>query len=505
MELRNRKGMTLTEVIIALMIISVIIVGVLSYVSSGYTNIMRLRGTNVENFAIQEYFEEEMAKAKRETGNGTETLGFSYSIGGGPKQTINVKGKTLAYDKTSRQIYLFVANQKEVTLEIPDDVTAKIENAKPYYYLGETIPAGSVELPVDNIGGVTIKATGSWLLSNRALGGTDLVTVANLVPDSETSAPSPVRMPRMTDDFKDLNATTYSERGFRVTRKMLGKYLTFGGRAVNTYGRVGSFQPADERIWLMGLPVVDNLREHMDADLLTNNGATIKDATVMQFHNHFKRTVYSQNMTVRSVPLKAKEDGAAVQPRQVVDLGNTNPLQFLNNDLSKGHTLSLLVTDEEQAGDLLRYQINDSLSWTLSLGKYEDSGEDILEISFIDNTPLNSIMSTEKTVLENDDKIDYSRDNAIQVRSSVSENGDTLTLEVSLNGTVVSTSKLILTGQRDTTRYSRDATKAVIFVGGNTHINEMALYHKALSDDELTQVSDYFNGKYDTTYNAEQP
>lgn len=499
---KQRKGMTLTEVIIALVIISIIVVGILSYLSSGFTNIMRLRNINVENFKIQEYFETELASAKEVEGTGVEKLTFTYQIGNGASQGIEVEGKTLTYDKTNRNIHLFVANQKEATLAIPDDIRVAVPNAKTYYYLGDTIPAGLIELPVSTIDNISIEADSIWLLSHRAIAGGDTVVVGNSVKESEFVAPSPVLKPDNTEDFQEINKRNFPLTGFKVTDKLRGKYLRFGGRAVNTYGKVGAFELSEESIWIMGLPVVEGLREHMDADILTNKGEAIKDAVTVPFINHKNSEEYSQNMIVRSAKLSSNTQGVQ-QIRQVVDLGHHGDLQFLNNDLSKGHTFSFLMTNEEQSGRVLTYNINDSLSWIIDLNK--KNGGDVLTVWLNDSTLLNATdtLPSQTKVLHEGVEIDYQKDNAIQIRSS--QVGDSIRLELFLNDKLIATDNLILYGQRDGFGYVRQANEAMIHLGGDTHINEIALYHRALTDEEIINVSKYFEGKYDAKYNAEQP
>ena len=64
-----------------------------------------------------------------------------------------------------------------------------------------------------------------------------------------------------------------SNRKFTITDSMRGKYLTYAARAINSFGRVGEYQEAEKRIWVMGLPVTNNLEVHTDADLiLQKNG-----------------------------------------------------------------------------------------------------------------------------------------------------------------------------------------------------------------------------------------
>ena len=62
--LQKRKGVTLVEVLISLIILSVVTVSLLAFFSTGYQSIMRQRGQNIENFDAQESFEKRLSQIK---------------------------------------------------------------------------------------------------------------------------------------------------------------------------------------------------------------------------------------------------------------------------------------------------------------------------------------------------------------------------------------------------------------------------------------------------------
>ena len=95
--LKKRKGVTLVEVLISLMLIGVIAASLLGFFSGSFNNILRQRGQNTTNFDIQESFETELAKIKKNGGQGTDVETFRYQIGNGNYQSVNVTGTTLSY------------------------------------------------------------------------------------------------------------------------------------------------------------------------------------------------------------------------------------------------------------------------------------------------------------------------------------------------------------------------------------------------------------------------
>ena len=132
--LKKRKGVTLVEVLISLMLIGVIAASLLGFFSGSFNNILRQRGQNTTNFDIQESFETELAKIKKNGGQGTDVEIFRYQIGNGTYQSVNVTGTTLSYkDNKVKNIHLFAANVNETMLELPSDFDVEIKGNKRYY------------------------------------------------------------------------------------------------------------------------------------------------------------------------------------------------------------------------------------------------------------------------------------------------------------------------------------------------------------------------------------
>lgn len=500
-KLKKRKGFTLTEVIISLVILSMIIIGILGYFSSGYTNILRQREQNIENFDVQKFFEEKMAEAKLKEGTGTEVLTFNYQVGSRTRPSIAVRGETLKYNKAKKSIRLFVSNQKEVVLETPTDFEVTINNPRPYYYLGETIPEGKVELNINRVNNLKIESNSNWMLSYRSVGLGDVVPIGSIPYGTSGD----IIFPRMLEDFKELKADNYPAEGFKVTAGMRGKYLTFAGRAVNSYGRVGEYKTANDKLWIMGIPIVNDLVVHTDVDLtLTENNSKIAvtdSPTANGFDTDMKNyRNYLGNLpdwgTSSNLPIWRTRDEKIGQPRQFLALqGDTS--WFGNRDLTKGTTTSLLIGNKPQSGQLLAYSL-DSLKWGVNLTE-----QGTITVSVTDPTNLN----TERNVATGITDLNYSKDHSIQVRTNRVSGKNELEMELFLDGRSIYKENIIYKGQvgSKTVEHPTSGKNAKIIYGGNTYINELAMYVRALTNNEIETLSDYFAGKYDKEYNAAQP
>ena len=87
-------------------------------------------------------------------------------------------------------------------------------------------------------------------------------------------------------------------------------------------------------------------------------------------------------------------------------------------------------------------------------------------------------------------KLDFSNDNSIQVRSSA-KNG-ALGIEVFINGQSVY-NKPVALNRGGTTH---NISSGQIVFGGNTYINEFAVYTQNLSDSDIQKLAVYFRDKY---------
>jgi len=243
--LKRHRGITLVEVLISLILIGVIAAGFLTFFSGSFNNILRQRSQNAINFDIQESFEKQLAESKKHEGTGTDIETFTYQIGNGTKQSIDVKGTNLSYNDRIKKIHLFAANAIETPLGLPD-LKVSIPTGKRYYYagLGITTPGGKVDIPDSKKKSKTrIYTESGWFLSDRAIGqGVSGIVPVGTIGQKGDDTISQTLFPEMPTDFKQLSKL---ETGIHITDDMRGKYLTFAARAINSYGRVGNYQEAD--------------------------------------------------------------------------------------------------------------------------------------------------------------------------------------------------------------------------------------------------------------------
>lgn len=480
--LKRHRGITLVEVLVSLILIGVIAAGFLTFFSGSFNNILRQRSQNAINFDIQESFEKQLAESKKHEGTGTDIETFTYQIGNGTKQSIDVKGTNLSYNDKIKKIHLFAANAIETPLGIPD-MKVSIPGGKRYYYAGKgiTTPGGKVDTAdIQKKSKARIYTESGWFLSDRSIGtsSSGIVPVGTIGKTGDGTV-SQLVLPEMPTDFQPLSKL---ETGIYITDDMRGKYLTFAARAINSYGRVGNYQEAD-RIWIMGLPVTQNVRLHTDADLalLKNRNSTAIIPTDNQPHTNTEVRDYFNDVAYgATIPVLNYKEPAINQARQLIALDGRT-MQFSNHNFNNGYTTSVLIGNRQQTGPLLTYKLDDKLTWGINL---ENDGR--IAIKIVDSTTANN---GGQEFIQNV-KLDYSNDNSIQVRSAA-KNG-ALGIEIFINGQSVYNKTVALNRGGVT----HNISSGQIAFGGNTYINEFAVYTQNMSDSDIQKLAVYFRDKY---------
>ncbi|WP_394404947.1 type IV pilus modification PilV family protein [Streptococcus sp. 20-1249] len=488
-KLNNRNGFSLTEVIVSMILISVMVVGLMGFFSSSFSNVFGLRTQNETNFDIQNQFEKKLSEVKKNGGNGKDERDFTYSIAGGSTKTIKVKGENLAYKgKNPKTIHLFIANNKESVLEIPNDLVVTLKEDKKnkdkgYYYVGEKTPDGLARVS-DKSTSSKIHIEEGWFQSYSSIKNpTDssktVVPVGSLAKPN--SPDSKVVHPKMLDDFTQLSKKAH---GIEIKKEMAKSFLIFAARAINSFGRVGQYQEAERRIWVMGIPVTKDLVFHTDVDLAVKkngDGSTSAVPTDDKSHDGFELLNYRDGQKITdNVKVKSIFEQDKNQARQMIALNNDS-LNIKNLNIQKGLTNSFLLTKETQSGALVSYQFGNQLTWKLDIG---ENGE--LKISTSDSS--NGNLSSNSTVTQ---KLVKDQDNSIQIVSRLNGNGQ-LSMEVYLKGEKIHTDTLTVKNR------NRNGQQPItVTFGGQTHINEIAVFERVLNSDEIKSMTEYFNTKYE--------
>lgn len=507
MQLQKRSGMTLAEVIISLIILSVVVVSILGFFSQGYLSTLQSRASSKENYEVQTYFEEQMAEAKKNGAGGDETIPFNFEVkdgGDGGSGSIDVMGKTLSYSNST--IRLFLSNQKEATLELPENLSAIIEGAEPYYYVGGRIPNGKAESEVDTVDNIKTDMEEAWFLSHRKVGEQGVVPVGNLVTKKDSDTPMQLVRPVMSNTTRDVAVIKKSNTGLTVTDKMRGKYLTFGARVYSTFGRVGQYHVA-EPIWIMGIPITNGLEAHTDVDLAVSADQGPIPVTTTPTANGSGTRVLNYRDKIQykgNIPVFNVYEEHLKQTRQFIAFQGDR-MWFTNRNLTRGETVSMLIGNKKQSGSLVSFELGTGASnaWQPTLRWSLNLAEDGRMTTTVDDPSNLNLAIGFKDVGQ--EALDYSQDHSVQIRTTKVAGEWAMLIEVFIDGQSVHSEKVLYRGVTSGKVVEHNHEAARLVLGGDTYINEFAIYTRSLRDSEIGTLATYFKGKYDTTYNAEQP
>lgn len=267
----NRKGMTLIEIMIAIMLLGVIAVAFLPSISSAYVNMKDTIRFTEDAFETQENIEEKMEIARGIGGSFDPTDPNMININ--PQDKV-IFGKTISGYEIAEQIsdrnkmYAFVSELRPDGYEVPiaenvrniaknnggiiDIVYSKDENLR---FNGENnITSETSHLLLDTIY--------KWYVSEE---GFDPVISSDIDEIEEGT-----RYPIWPGDYIEIpNQTT---RNFKPTDSvnLKDRYLLFSVIPIAKVGKYGS-EVYSQPLWIQGLPYISNLALHLDASLLEGN------------------------------------------------------------------------------------------------------------------------------------------------------------------------------------------------------------------------------------------
>ena len=475
----KRKGLTLSEVIVSIIILSVLLAGVVGYFAQGYANVLGLRKRNVAANTAQKDIEQKIAEIRKEGGTGTDVRQFTARVNG---RTINisVEGTQLDYQQEDTiPVKAFIANQREALQELPSDIVVTIgDRERNLYYVGETTDKATYQANTSISAAVRVEV--GWYLSNRVLKTEnsdgqvqERITVPDLAISTGGSA-----TPIFPDDYQKL---AHTGNTLTITKEMAGKHLKYAVRPINKGGRVGRFY-SNENIWILGLPITTNLRYHLDVDSLLKVGAKGERSVLLR--NESTRQTDIRNLyTDREYPNKHAHGKYLVervlepeinQERQFIKLNGRETMRYtkVNFDKQNGQLVALRTAKGTLSGRIVTIESGNGRTSSV-----EVDGQQV-KIKQTDNrgrvTELPSVT------------IDANKDNAFLFQYKLS--GGQIVFEVIING--VNVGQLVV-GQQ------RAFTETTVTVGGQVSVSELAIYERSFTEANLKEISDYYLSKYE--------
>ena len=309
--MKNKKGMTLIEVIVALFLIGLIASSFLPSIMSSFTIMKKGKGMTVETFKTQQDIELAMEQVRddidEKLADPTKTDPRNVSITAFGKTIKGVSNKQPIVGG-SDNIYAFVANGHIVEENLPVVSSIKLDQSAP----------SKITAPKQVQGGdSTVKLQGNHDMASMSNYFTDLKKwyvskegfdgfIPEIVTEEEDWGN---RYPSWPNDYtiiKDIDTNI-----LEINKKYAGKHIVYSVIPISKTGRYG-LEVGTNPVYVNGPPTIDKLSLHLDASILENKDNTTSPA----FKNWNDLSVKKNNATTSSNNVKTNyDDGRVVQLR----------------------------------------------------------------------------------------------------------------------------------------------------------------------------------------------
>lgn len=257
----KKRGFTLLEVTIAIVLIAMILVTSIVAFGSTVNSSFRLRKYGHDTFLNQQAMEERITDAKK---NGGEDVYVGNLFGK------SVEGYLISeqMNGNSKHLKTFVIPDGAPSLRLPN-VDVVINRGKPYVYLGEQ--AGSMDY---NISGPTDDLSlwyTQWFIADPYMMDGSLQKDFSIPQKFSYGGGATA-----TEDYYPTYPNHFTQTrivGDRITMidEYLGRHLVYHVQPVGHYGITGDGNQSTF-IYVMGVPVTSGLRYHFDLNFFSKTG-----------------------------------------------------------------------------------------------------------------------------------------------------------------------------------------------------------------------------------------
>ncbi|WP_425449554.1 Ig-like domain-containing protein [Dethiothermospora halolimnae] len=281
--MNNNKGLTLIEIIIALALLSIIVVGLLTAMSSHFSMMVNTKDITEDVFLAQKDIEMQIEDVKdsikdRDTplGQRTYTL-FSGSnqrtVKGYPRESV-IDGSSGEGSNNKRKIYTIVAETRmpEFKVAKASDVSIELYNNDKkvlYGYTGNpslNIKSSSRISDSENIHLMNIH---NWYVSR----------VGFNIPMEENTSEEEIgkKYPVFPDDYR-LISSELGPNLYNIEPEYGGKHIIYTITPASKSGKMGTTVYSNP-VFIPGLPVIKNLKLHLDASMIIKDDPSLVRTT----------------------------------------------------------------------------------------------------------------------------------------------------------------------------------------------------------------------------------
>ncbi|MDD4834357.1 MAG: prepilin-type N-terminal cleavage/methylation domain-containing protein [Lutispora sp.] len=474
----NNKGMTLLEVIIALLLLGLITITFLPSTWSSYKMMEKAKEITADTFNAQQIIELEMEKARdkiheyRKDPTKPDPMTNSINAFGKIIRGVDIKQSILNKDGTANHgdIYVFVADEPIINENLPE-----VEWIKLLEKNGMSIP---VYWKNNNLtGSHKIKDTANYFMSLKrwyvSKPGFDGFIPASGIDESYWGT----RYPSWPNDFEIINNNDKDQ--LMDFSSYIGKHVVFSVIPVARTGKYGA-EANSKEIYVMGPPILDNIKFHFDPYTFRNNANEfyLDGSDITNWKDYSIATSFTPTYTDNSKKM------------QINYIDNDGKTIILNDSEAKINSFNPTNTDNFTIFVVYKNRYTTAASQNI-IKRNRSSNNNGWEIKL------------------NNNKLEFKiNKSGVQTKSIVQSTDTEASKKYIISARMSSSNmKLILDRNDDKeeisdtfSSYSTDNNSTITLTLGGTssqqNIYEIIIYNAPLSDDDVNKVRNYLAEKH---------
>lgn len=465
----NNKGMTLIEVILAIMIIGVIAIAFLPSISSGYNMLTGTKKFTIDSFEAQKEIELLMEKARKK-----EDINAYPQI---EENSIKVFGKDVKGYKVSMdisnhgKINAFVGDIRPPEPKVPvaDKVNLKgMKNNKEIKYIygadKDIYLEGSYEITGDTRQ-YLLNVIQKWYVSEEGF--------YPIIPEAYPEIDAGNKYPVFPNNYELINGE--STKKLTNLEKYLGRHIIYTVTPISKIGKYG-VEVNSNPLYVIGLPFIDGLSLHLDSSYIDSNNGDFQSWTDLSgTHDLAKPDKPNKTPNIIDGVLYMNGSALKIQENNSLDSENLTIFTVVKNTESGINRIQNIIS---------KYNNSNEQGWQLRLNS-ENVEFEYMGLEQYWNWGWRYRKKSNTLVREN-----YGEDKHI-IMASFSPNNTLLGIDGS---------DFLIQNKN----YTNSINNEPIIIGGDSsyvQISEILIFKKSLSEEERKQVETYLSIKHNLGLN----